>query len=260
MAKDKRHTSGTLPPNPRGGSYGPGDSTARQAPSEIDRSFTMLADELRQVRQAALELTRGLSRAYRGAVPQAARTASACPGGVCQPPGTAQAGAPGGGASAGGAMSTGGVGVSLGSALSGGLSRAVSQAVGGDFTAALRTMLSSVVRMFAQTAGRAMGGGIGGSLVSALIGGGLSALLSGLFRRRQRVQVDNTVRSEVLNFPRLSSLDLAANPASRLFGGRAVPRGAGFTVEVSYRGGAEDVVAAKVATKLAELNLNQGVV
>jgi len=259
MAKDKRRAGGPAPPSPRGAGYGPGDSTARQAPVEVDRSFTMLADELRQVRQAALELTRGLSSAYRSVTPQAPRTASACPGGVCQPPTSGQAGAAGGGASTGGA-SSGGVGVSLGSALSGGLSRAMAQAIGGDFTAALRTMLSSVVRMFAQTAGRAAGGGIGGSLVSTLIGGGLSALLSGLFRRRQRVQVDNTVQAEVLNFPRLTSLDLAANPASRLFGGRAVPRGAGFTVEVSYRGGAEDVVAAKVATKLAELNLNQGVV
>jgi len=123
----------------------------------------------------------------------------------------------------------------------------------------MRSLLSTLTRSLAQAAGRAVGGGLGGSLLSTLVGGGLSLLFSRLFRRRQTVKVDNVVRAEVLNFPRVSSLDFATNPASRLFGGRAVPRGPAFTVEVDYKHGAEDVVAAKVAAKLADLNALQGV-
>ena len=67
------------------------------------------------------------------------------------------------------------------------------------------------------------------------------------------------IRAEVLNFPRLSSLDFAANPASRLFSGRAVPRGPAFVVEVSYRGGSDEIITAKVAQKLTELNMIEGV-
>jgi hypothetical protein len=62
----------------------------------------------------------------------------------------------------------------------------------------------------------------------------------------------------VLNFPD-ANLTLAANPG-RLFGGRAVVRGPSFTVSIDYRNGAEDVVAAKVAQKLSDLNSMQGVI
>ena len=59
---------------------------------------------------------------------------------------------------------------------------------------------------------------------------------------------------------RFASLDFAANPASRLFGGRAVARGPAFKVEIAYRDGAEDRVSARVASRLADLNSFQGVV
>lgn len=124
----------------------------------------------------------------------------------------------------------------------------------------MRSIASSVARSFAGLAGRAAGGGLAGGLLSSIVGGGLSLLVGRLFPRRQRVQVDNTVRAEVLNFPRFSSLDFAANPASRLFGGRAVARGAAFKVEIAYRDGAEDIISAKVASRLSDLNSFQGVV
>ena len=97
-----------------------------------------------------------------------------------------------------------------------------------------------------------------GGLLGSLVSGGLGMLIGKLFQKKQRVSVAGTVRTEVLNFPRLSNLNLATNPASRLLGGRAAVRGPAFTVTVDYRDGAEDVVSAKVATKLSELNAMQG--
>ena len=148
----------------------------------------------------------------------------------------------------------------MGRILGGSVASTLARTLSGDLRRMLRSMLTSVARAVAGAAGRAVGGGLGGSLVSTLVGGGLSLLIGRLFRRRQRVRVDNVVRAEVLNFPRLSSLDLATNPASRLFGSRAMPRGPAFTVEVDYTQGAEDLVTAKVAAKLADLNVMQGVV
>lgn len=203
------------------------------------RELAALAKGLEQARKETAKLTEVLGRAALG--PQS-RAASDCSGGRC----TA------GGSKAGsGALSRG---------ISSGLAAAVRNGITGDLSKTLRSLVSSIARSFASSVGRSAGGGLGGSLLSTVVGGGLSLLAGKLFPKRQRVQVDNTVRTEVLNFPRFSSLDFAANPASRLFGARAVARGAGFTVEVAYRDGAEDVVAAKVASKLSDLNSFQGVV
>ena len=141
-----------------------------------------------------------------------------------------------------------------------GLTSALRTGLGGSFASALRSMLGTITRSITGALSKSVGGGPGGSLLSSLVGGGLSMLVGKLFKKRQVVKVDNTVRAEVLNFPRLSGLDLAVNPASRLFGGRALARGPAFSVSVEYKGGAEDIVAAKVATKLSEINFNEGVV
>ena len=79
-----------------------------------------------------------------------------------------------------------------------------------------------------------------------------------LLRKRQPVQVANEVQARVVNFPSVTDLGFALNPASRLFGGRAVPRGPAFTVELDYRSGAEDVISARVASRLLEENAAQG--
>jgi hypothetical protein len=136
---------------------------------------------------------------------------------------------------------------------------AVRAAFSGDWRGALQGVMSSLIRNLTAQISRSMGGGLGSSLLTPLIGGGLSMLLGRLFRKKQQVVVDNTVKAEVLNFPRLSSLDFASNPASRLFSGRAVPRGPAFVVQVDYRGGAEDLVSAKVAARLADINFHQGI-
>ncbi len=141
-----------------------------------------------------------------------------------------------------------------------GLTSALRSGLSGSFSSALRSMLNTFTRSITGALSNSVGGGLGGSLLSSLVGGGLSMLVGKLFKKRQVVKVDNTVRAEVLNFPRLSGLDLAVNPASRLFGGRALARGPAFSVSVEYKGGAEDIVAAKVATKLSEINFNEGVV
>ena len=219
------------------------------------RQAAQAAQLWRQASTAARQLSQTLAKPLRleGLVP--ARGLSACPGGVC-PASSGGGGSGGGGVGGSGGPSAGGA---LSGALSSGLGAAMRAALSGDFTRALQSMLQSIVRSIAGSVGRAAGGGVGGSLVSTLVGTGLSLLLGKLFHKRQAVQVENTVRAEVLNFPRLSSLDFAANPASRLFGARAVGRGPAFAVEVSYRGGAEELVTAKVAQRLADLNLQQGI-
>jgi hypothetical protein len=222
------------------------------------RQAAQAAQLWRQVSATARQLSQALAKPLRLDALLPLRRSSACPGGVCPAPsgggGGGTGGADGGGGAAG--PSAGG---SFGSALTSGLGAAMRAALSGDFTRALQSMLQSIVRSIASSVGRAAGGGVGGSLVSTLVGTGLSLLLGKLFHKRQAVQVENTVRAEVLNFPRLSSLDFAANPASRLFGARAVARGPAFAVEVSYRGGAEELVTAKVAQRLADLNLQQGI-
>ena len=136
---------------------------------------------------------------------------------------------------------------------------AVRAAFSGDMRGALQSVMSSLARTLTSQITRSMGPGLGAGLLGPLIGGGPSMLLGRLFRKRQPVTVDNTVKAEVLNFPRLSSLDFASNPASRLFAGRAVPRGPAFTVQVDYKGGAEEIVTAKVAARLSDINFLQGV-
>jgi hypothetical protein len=219
--------------------------------NEPDQASAGLSRDLRTVGQAASSLTtqlRQLTNAGRGL----SRSASACSDGSCS--------ASGGGASsasnAGGLASTGAnLGATFTRALSGSFS-----SVTNALQSAVRSTLLGLTRTLASTVARASGGGIFGGLLGSLVGGGLSAIVGGLFQRKHTVRVDNTVRAEVLNFPRLASLDFAVNPASRLLAGRASPRGPAFTVEVDYRHGAEDVVAAKVAGRLRDLNLLQGAV
>jgi hypothetical protein len=203
------------------------------------REIAALARGLEQARRETAKLTEALARS---ALTAQTKGASGCSDGSCSANRSREST---------GALSRG---------ISSGLAAAVRNAITGDLSKTLRSLAASIARSFASSVGRSAGGGLAGSLLSTVVGGGLSLLAGKLFPKRQRVQVDNTVRAEVLNFPRFSSLDFAANPASRLFGGRAVARGAGFTVEVAYRDGAEDVVAAKVASKLSDLNSFQGVV
>jgi hypothetical protein len=73
------------------------------------------------------------------------------------------------------------------------------------------------------------------------------------------VSVSGVVKSELVNFPARAVLPLAANPASRLFGGRATPQAAGVNVTLEYRQGAEDIIAAKVTGSLAQLNTLAGI-
>ncbi len=123
----------------------------------------------------------------------------------------------------------------------------------------LRSALGGVTRSIGSLVSRQSGGGILGGLLGNLVGGGLGLLVGKLFQRKERVSVAGVVQTEVLNFPRLSDIGLASNPASRLFGGRAQVHGPAFTVTVDYKQGAEEVVSAKVAAKLSELNAMQGI-
>lgn len=214
------------------------------------QGFRELGGELAGARRAVSELSVQLRKLHRASRETRTRVVATCSGGTCAD-GAAQ-----GSAAAGG----NGLTRELTTAVSRSLASATRQALSGDFTRVLRGALSGLARGIGGLAGQRSGGGLLGGLVGNLVGGGLSLLLGKLFRRRQTVRVENTVQTEVLNFPRASNLTLAANPASRLFGGRAVARGPAFTVTVDYKQGAEDVVAAKVAGKLADLNSLQGVV
>ena len=132
----------------------------------------------------------------------------------------------------------------------GNLQRMLGQGIQGLF----KRLASNLIRTAMSSFRNRMGGGLMGGVLGNLVGSGLNMLVAGLFKRHRTVRVENTVRTEVMNFPRLTNLTLAANPASRLFGNRAIARGPSFNVTVEYRQGAEELVAAKVATRLAELN------
>jgi len=207
-----------------------------------------LAQGLKEARAATAELTKQMARLGRDRLELRRRIANACVGGNCTETTTGQ----------GTATS------SAGAALSNSLTRSLSSAVrsiGSDFKRVLRNALSGLARSLGNLLGRQLGGGgLFSGVLSNLFGGGLSLLAGRLFKRRQRVEVTNTVRTEVLNFPAATNLTLAANPASRLFGGRAVPRGPAFTVSVDYKNGTEDLITAKVAQRLSDLNSLQGAV
>jgi hypothetical protein len=222
-----------------------------------ETNYMALADSLKQARAATSELAAQLRKLQDGARSARSRVLSACSGGVCSGDSAGAGSASGAGGSPANIARDAGASA-LSGALGSGLATAMRAALSGDFTRALQSMLGSVARGLATGVGRSAGGGLGAGLLSTLVGGGLSLLLGKLFTHRDSVRVDNVVRAEVLNFPQLASLDFASNPASRLFGARAIPRGPAFSVEVSYRGGAEDIVTAKVAQKLADLNAMQG--
>jgi len=224
-----------------------------------ETGLSALAESLKQARSATAELSAQLRKLQDGARASRSRLMSACSGGACTAAGAGGGGAGGVGASGSPAGFSRDANVSaLSGAFSSSLASAMRAALSGDFTRVLQSMLGSIARAVATSVGRSAGGGLGGGLLSTLVGGGLSLLIGKLFAHRESVRVDNVVRAEVLNFPQLSSLDYASNPASRLFGARAIPRGPAFTVEVNYRGGAEDIVTARVAQKLADLNAMQG--
>jgi hypothetical protein len=215
-----------------------------------DEHFKQLASGIRAARTATAELTRQLRKTQRAEKAILRKVALACPGGQCTRADSTSRGQ----ASAEISVNRAAAGVtrSLASSARSLLSR--------EFARVFRNLFSSLSRSIGNLVSRSTGGGLLGGLLGGLVGGGLNLLAGRLFRRKQRVVVDNTVQTEVLNFPEATNLTLAANPASRLFGGRAVVRGPSFTVNIDYRNGAEDVVAAKVAHKLLDLNSMQGVI
>lgn len=122
----------------------------------------------------------------------------------------------------------------------------------------LRGMLAGLTRSITGSLTRSLGGSGGGGILGGVLGAGIGILADRLLRKRQPVQVANEVQARIVNFPSVTDLGFALNPASRLFGGRAVPRGPAFTVELDYRSGAEDVIAARVTSRLLEENSAQG--
>lgn len=232
------------------------------------RETPALTASLRSIAQAARELSAGVSAVRQaGLLTRQRRTSANCSDGSCSVSGSSGGGSGGGGAGGG----SGGSGLfaaplaAFGNAI---LRSSLSSMGGGSFDlgGALRQSLASSLRSMIGGLSRsltgALGGGAGGSLLGGLFGAGLSALAGGLLGRlfHKRQAVEPRALDELLNFPQLSSLDFASNPASRLFGGRAVARGPAFSVEVNYRGGAEDLVTAKVASKLLDLNSMRGIV
>lgn len=219
--------------------------------SKRDENLRQLAEGLKAARAATADLTRQLRNVRRAEKSALRKVTQVCTGGQC---GAVPAAAPSGRAGGGESVRQ------LVTGFSRGLAANMRTAISGEFTRMLRGVFSSLARSIGGLVGRNAGGGLFGGLLGGLIGGGLNLLAGRLFRRKQRVVVDNTVQTEVLNFPEATNLTLAANPASRLFGGRAVVRGPSFTVSIDYRSGAEDLVTAKVAQKLSDLNSMQGVI
>jgi len=199
-----------------------------------------LSGNLKAARSATLELTGQLRRVGKLMSTARQRVALACTGGSCQPQ------------EATGLRNgvTGGASLSLGRNLADGVSKTLGESVRG----ALRSLVKGLGKSLAGNLKQSAGGGLFGGLVGGLVGGGLDLLAGKLFPKRQKVEVENTVQANIMNFPRLSDLGFATNPASRLLGDRSVPRGPAFTVTVDYRNGAQDLIAAKVTSHLAQLN------
>lgn len=214
-----------------------------------DDGLKHLAEGLKATRKATTELTATLRKIQRAEKAALRKATLACTGGQCGAETPASAGAKPGEALAGKSAS----------GLARNLAGSLSSTLSGDFSRVLRNVFSNLARSIGSMISRSLGGGLFGGTLGGLISGGLSLLAGRLFRKKQRVVVDNTVQTEVLNFPAATNLTLAANPASRLFGGRAVVRGPAFNVSIDYRNGAEDLVTAKVAQKLADINAMQGV-
>lgn len=213
-----------------------------------DDGLKHLAEGLKATRKATTELTTTLRKIQRAEKAALRKAALACTGGQCRTDAPAPAGAQTGAAAAG----------QPASGLTRNLASSLSSALSGDFSRVLRNLVSNLARSIGNMIGRSMGGGLFGGVLGGVVSGGLNLLMGRLFHKKQRVVVDNTVQTEVLNFPAATNLTLAANPASRLFGGRAVVRGPAFSVSIDYRNGAEDLVTAKVAQKLADINAMQG--
>lgn len=216
-----------------------------------DQNLKLLAEGLKAARAATSDLTRQLRKIQRAEKSALSKATQVCAGGRCGPAAVTTADNRAGLAEPSGQMQAG---------VTQSLAAGVHNAFTGEFKRVLQGVFSNLARSIGNLVSRSAGGGLFGGLLGGLIGGGLNLLAGRLFRRKQRVVVDNTVQTEVLNFPEATNLTLAANPASRLFGGRAVVRGPSFTVSIDYRNGAEDIVAAKVAQKLSDLNSMQGVI
>ncbi len=206
-----------------------------------------LTNGLRTVRTAAEDMTDQLRRFNRHLSDTRQRAVAACSGGVCTE--TPAAGTAAGGGSGGGSsikLDTS----SLGGDLLSGLTKSVSSGLQG----VVQSLVSSLGDVISGSIRKQSGGGLFGGLLGNLVGGGLDLLVDRLFPDRGSVEVTNTVQARIMNFPGLSDLGLATNPASRLLGGRSIARGPAFTVTVDYRNGAQDVIAAKVAGELKQLN------
>lgn len=113
------------------------------------------------------------------------------------------------------------------------------QAIGNSISAAIKSIITGAV------SGMGPFGGIVGGLFSGIIGGLTKKLFGGKGKDAGDVR---RIIEPVSVKPEHLSVALGANPASSIYGGRATVGGAGFTVQISYRDGTEDLVAAKVAS------------
>jgi len=112
------------------------------------------------------------------------------------------------------------------------------QAIGNAISGALKSIITGAF------SGMGPIGGVLGGLFSGIIGG----LTKKLFGGGGKAQDVRRIIEPVSVKPEHLSVALGANPASSIYGGRSTVGGAGFTVQVSYRDGTEDLVAAKVAS------------
>jgi hypothetical protein len=125
---------------------------------------------------------------------------------------------------------------------------AAKEALGKAIGDTIKSLLSSIFASF---------GPLGG-LLGSFAGGVIDGLVKKLFGKGKKVEVENTIKAEIVKFPTDLGLDFASNPASRLFGERAVPRGAPF-IQIEMLGDAAQLFAAKVAGQLNGMNALQGV-
>lgn len=91
-----------------------------------------------------------------------------------------------------------------------------------------------------------------GAVISA-IGG----LFGGLFGKKKGIVVEKIIEP-IRVAPQSLSYGLGANPASAIFGGRAIASGAGFNINVEYKDDTGEYIVAKVTRAILDEGRMEG--
>lgn len=127
--------------------------------------------------------------------------------------------------------------------------------------------LTGIINGIAGAVGQWQGGdkiGAGGTILDMLFPqmGGIFSAVGGLFGafKKKKPEVIERIIEPVKIATESLSMFLGANPASMLYGGRGRVGGAAFQVNIGFTDGADEVLSAKVASRIYDWNTADGTV